>query len=221
MDPVAAASQWDDYLARPGNRQALLQIGLQMMQPVAIGQSTMGHIGQAIGAGGEAVGRLENSDLKLAVADSRMDMANEKLRIAQQNADSRQMRDAAAASKSAGKKVGGLTDLMRLRMEREDARNAEKAVNDEAELLFKEANDLINPPTERAAAYKGKSQLDIRDDLRKKRGAPSSSSTEEPVAALSDDPAEMPPPVPGARKAPDGNWYAPDPKRPGKYLVVK
>lgn len=26
------------------------------------------------------------------------------------------------------------------------------------------------------------------------------------------------PPVPGARKAPDGNWYVPDPARPGKYL---
>jgi hypothetical protein len=28
------------------------------------------------------------------------------------------------------------------------------------------------------------------------------------------------PPVRGARKAPDGNWYLSDPKRPGKYLQV-
>lgn len=28
------------------------------------------------------------------------------------------------------------------------------------------------------------------------------------------------PPAPGARKAPDGNWYIPDPNRPGKYLRV-
>ncbi len=28
------------------------------------------------------------------------------------------------------------------------------------------------------------------------------------------------PPAPGAKKAPDGNWYVPDPKRPGKYLKV-
>ena len=27
-------------------------------------------------------------------------------------------------------------------------------------------------------------------------------------------------PVPGARQAPDGNWYVPDPNRPGKYLRV-
>ena len=28
------------------------------------------------------------------------------------------------------------------------------------------------------------------------------------------------PPVPNARKAPDGNWYVPDVTRPGKYLMV-
>ena len=29
------------------------------------------------------------------------------------------------------------------------------------------------------------------------------------------------PPVPGAKKASDGNWYVPDPARPGKYLRVE
>jgi hypothetical protein len=29
------------------------------------------------------------------------------------------------------------------------------------------------------------------------------------------------PPIDGARKAPDGNWYVDDPKRPGKYLQVQ
>ena len=36
-------------------------------------------------------------------------------------------------------------------------------------------------------------------------------------------PAQPPadkPPVPNAQKASDGNWYVPDPKRPGKYLRV-
>jgi hypothetical protein len=28
-------------------------------------------------------------------------------------------------------------------------------------------------------------------------------------------------PLPGAQQAPDGNWYLPDPRRPGKYLQVK
>lgn len=29
------------------------------------------------------------------------------------------------------------------------------------------------------------------------------------------------PPMHGARRAPDGNWYVPDPSRPGKYLMVR
>jgi hypothetical protein len=29
------------------------------------------------------------------------------------------------------------------------------------------------------------------------------------------------PPVPGARRAPDGLWYVPDPSRPGKWLMVR
>jgi hypothetical protein len=28
------------------------------------------------------------------------------------------------------------------------------------------------------------------------------------------------PPAAGAKKAPDGKWYVPDPNRPGKYLQV-
>jgi hypothetical protein len=33
--------------------------------------------------------------------------------------------------------------------------------------------------------------------------------------------ASTAPPIPGARKAPDGNWYVPDPSRHGKYLQVQ
>lgn len=32
--------------------------------------------------------------------------------------------------------------------------------------------------------------------------------------------ANQQPPMAGARKAPDGNWYIPDPHRPGKYLKI-
>lgn len=43
------------------------------------------------------------------------------------------------------------------------------------------------------------------------------------VPSLSDTPgnAPAPPPVPGARQAPDGKFYVPDPDRPGKYLMVQ
>lgn len=45
------------------------------------------------------------------------------------------------------------------------------------------------------------------------------------IGSLGEDGGDAPaggdqPPAPGAKKAPDGNWYVPDPKRPGKYLKV-
>jgi hypothetical protein len=48
----------------------------------------------------------------------------------------------------------------------------------------------------------------------------------QPAPTTPTSPAETPaphttPPVEGARKAPDGNWYVPDPNRPGKYLQVQ
>ena len=47
--------------------------------------------------------------------------------------------------------------------------------------------------------------------------------TLQPIKGASPQPAAQAgpsPPVTGARLAPDGNWYAPDPARPGKYLLV-
>lgn len=45
----------------------------------------------------------------------------------------------------------------------------------------------------------------------------------QPGAAPAQSGAPKPPPgaPPSARQAPDGNWYVPDPNRPGKYLMVK
>lgn len=41
------------------------------------------------------------------------------------------------------------------------------------------------------------------------------------AAAPASAPAADVPPVQGARKAPDGYWYVPDPNRPGKFLRVE
>ena len=45
-------------------------------------------------------------------------------------------------------------------------------------------------------------------------------STEHTQAYPTTQPQQNPP-VPGAQKAPDGNWYVKDPARPGKYLQVQ
>jgi hypothetical protein len=224
VDPATASGQWDDFLQRPGNRQALLQFGLNLMQPMAFGQTTGGQIGQAIGSAGEAVGRAEDADLKAQLAESKMQQADEKLQILRQNADSNAIRAGAAASRAGAKKVGGLTEMFLARAARDDKKAYEKSLVDDASDLYKEANDFTSDPNSDAVKkYKGKSSLAIREMLRKERPAPGAAN--EAATTDSTDSTDVPatdaPPVAGARKAKDGNWYAPDPKRPGKFLIVR
>lgn len=219
VDPAVASGQWDDFLQRPGNRQALLQFGLNMMQPTAMGQTMGGHIAQSIGAAGEAVGRAEDADLKSQVAEAKLRNADEKLQILQQNADSGAIRAGAAASRAGAKKVGGLTELMQTRFAREDAKAAEKQLNDDAYELQKQANDVLaDPKSEIVQKYKGKSAMQIREEMRKERNTAPSSVVPNPDTT--DDTTVDTPPDPEAKKAKDGNWYKPDPKRPGKFLQV-
>lgn len=227
VEPAQAQGQWDDWLQRPGNRTALLQMGLQMMQPVGIGQTVGGHIAQGVGAGGEAVARQETSDLKERVADAKMQAADERLRISQQTADASTLRATSAAARGANKKVGGLTDLFRARAARQDAAAFEKSLDKDATALAKQANDpLMDPNSDVVKKYKGKSSIDIREDLRATRPKPKFGAVPTMDDSSDDeetDPGAAPavaPPMQGARQAPDGNYYVPDPKRPGKYLRV-
>ena len=50
--------QWNTFLGQPGNAAAMIQFGIKAMQPISPGQSVMGHIGNAIGAAGEAKQRV-------------------------------------------------------------------------------------------------------------------------------------------------------------------
>jgi hypothetical protein len=72
----------DTLLTDPNSRSALLQIGLGLMQPMAQGQTTLGHIGQAIGSGGEALGRIEAEDVKRQKADDQLTIAELRMRAA-------------------------------------------------------------------------------------------------------------------------------------------
>lgn len=230
VEPAQAAGQWDDFLNRPGNRTALLQIGLQLMQPTPMGQTTGGQIGQAIGAGGEAVDRNEAADLKERTAESKLAVADEKLRIAQQNADSGAIRAGAAASRAGAKKVGGLTDLMKARFARQDAASFDRQLERDAKDTAKQANDVLASPDDPVVKkYKGKTAAEIREMLRAERpkpkygNIPSNDDGEEDLGG-GGDAAAVPveePPYPGAKKAADGNWYVPDANRPGKYMKVQ
>lgn len=70
-DPETLKGKWDSFLSSDENRSALLQFGLALMQPVGVGQTTAGHIGQAIGAGAEASGRVRQQDIELEEAQAK------------------------------------------------------------------------------------------------------------------------------------------------------
>jgi len=60
--PGSIRQAWSDWTSRPENNAALINFGLQMMQPVPAGQSRMGHFGEAVGAGLEAGGRVSTQE---------------------------------------------------------------------------------------------------------------------------------------------------------------
>jgi hypothetical protein len=65
--------RWGDWLAKPENSAAMMQAGLELLQPRAAGQSVAGQFGQAIGAGGQA--RDEMIKTKQAEADALAEQA--------------------------------------------------------------------------------------------------------------------------------------------------
>lgn len=227
VDPAQASGQWDDWLNRPGNRSALLQMGLQLMQPVGIGQTAGGAIAQGIGAGGEAVARGEAEDLKQQMADSKLAVADERLRIAQQQADANTLRATSAAARAANRKIGGLTDAIRSRYARQDAQNYEKTIEAEAKAIEERVKDpltkAINADDPELKEYAGLTREQIRQKVRArtpkpKFGAiPSSDDTGDEGDTTGDGPT--PPTAPaGFEKYSDGNYYKPDPSNPGKVL---
>ena len=71
-DPNETQAAWDSWLQDDKNRSALLQFGINLMQPFAPGQTGVGHFGQAIGAAGEAMGRIDAEDLKKKVTEEEL-----------------------------------------------------------------------------------------------------------------------------------------------------
>lgn len=67
----AIAEEWNQALKDPNTRTALLQAGISLMQPPNFGQTAAGHLGQAIGSAGEAVGRRTAEDRAESEADTR------------------------------------------------------------------------------------------------------------------------------------------------------
>lgn len=71
-DPNNLRSQWDAFLGDPRAQATMLQIGLNLMQPVGLGQTALGHLGQSVGSGGEVLSRQAEMDRKQQETDSKV-----------------------------------------------------------------------------------------------------------------------------------------------------
>lgn len=156
------ATQWGQALQNPSTRASLMQIGLQLMQPMQFGQTAGGHIAQALGAGGEAAGRVAEEDRKAALADSRIEkdqesisQGRERLSIGNRNATTREN---ALKARTTG---SGLSARDLFSAEGRAQNQARIQANTEAKMIMDRLRDDDYQPASKKdptlAPYRGKS----------------------------------------------------------------
>ncbi len=170
-------------------------------------------------------GKLEQGDVRLDQGQQKIDETStrdanahqdrlaalktglEKASMAQSGADRRAQLMAAGRKYAVDAQQSGA-------MDREQAALDFKKTALDAHLSEKEIEDAIK-------MYSIDSSTDSKNYAANPAGAPPAKPAR-PVLKrpLGGGSGQGAPPAPGAKKAPDGNWYVPDPKRPGKYLKV-
>jgi hypothetical protein len=82
--------------------------------------------------------------------------------------------------------------------------------------LEKEAQAMLTGTAKARQDSQANFRAGLKPDLTQQGQAAPAGNNAAPQGALTGGP----PPTPDAKLAPDGNWYVPDPARPGKYLRV-
>ena len=158
-------------LGDAASRAALLQIGLNLMQPSW--NSTSGQIGEAIGHGGETIARLDKQaredreqDLSERKLDDEMTKSDRLMKIRQQEADSY------AAGQGARSTYDRL-ELQRLKDDAASGRQGVKNYHDAATQTFKAVHEAANSimydpanPNPLVERYKNKSIPEIERMMR-------------------------------------------------------
>lgn len=113
LPQVGQPGGWKAWVSRPENRAALVQAGIELLQPLGVGQTPLSRVGTAIGSGMEARDRAITGQQ----ADEQRQVENA---IAQQEADARTVAADAAltAADARAKDPDGLTALQRITLER-------------------------------------------------------------------------------------------------------
>ena len=88
----ARASRWDTFFSRPDVLAAMLQFGVQAMQPVPAGQTNLGALGQSLAAGGEAAGRVQKIQREEAATKVSQEQAQQRIGTEKQRANIEQQR---------------------------------------------------------------------------------------------------------------------------------
>lgn len=182
-----------------------------------------------------AAGQLDSRERALDIRERLGQTANE---IRERNAATREagldMRERHFERRQQDKnsrKIGGLTDQFRARSEQQNQNAYERTISEDAKLAFKANEGFVLDKNHAYAKYKGMTVDQIREQMRKDKpyvsklnyGGPSSTPS---TADDEDDDEAVPtpqtetPPVAGARKAPDGQWYVPNEDAPGKWKRV-
>jgi hypothetical protein len=79
--PGVLRKAWDTWTSRPENNAAMINFGLQLMQPIGPGQSRLGHWGEAIGAGAEASSRNVAEQQTREETERKADLAERKAQV--------------------------------------------------------------------------------------------------------------------------------------------
>lgn len=129
FDPVTPAQRQGSFLDRPGIRSALLQAGLQLLQPTRPGTSPAGNIASAIASGGEAFQRA-NAARTLGRRQKASELETE--------STLRNRESAAKRGETRGGSLGAprLTLSQRMRAQSDERKEFEK-------FLEREADDLV------------------------------------------------------------------------------
>lgn len=201
--------RWADWMSNDSNRAALLQFGLSMMQPVGLGQTPLGHTAQAIGQSGEAMGRIRTENMKQQDLDSK-----EELRSAQAGAQEARANTAATRASAASERLG-------LQREGLDLRRNNMRLTALVRLQKQHADEMLIAPEKDRVPFR--QWLARNPALLQQLGGDDDAFDVLPGGGggAGAPAADKEPPMPGARLAPDGQWYIPDPKRPGKFLRVE
>lgn len=205
------ASQWTAKLSDPNVRAMIMQTGLALMQPVGLGQTAAGHVGQAVGQGFEASDRVVGGQLaereqqrKERDTDSRMD----------ERAARAQVAEARLGTAGAGldlKRQGLEIARERLNMQSTLGDMQRRIQNSNAYNTYQKEKEKTDQNRMLAdPKYKPEPTLSF-DEWSSTRGT----GALNPVVSGSDQP---PSEFPDARKAADGNWYV---QRNGRWNKIK